>query len=68
MTEKQIIEDLILALNCYRALDMPYKEGKYIFEKAGFNDSERFDYPATRFAEDKATDAIKNAIDYLKGI
>lgn len=53
--------ELLEALQCTQALDMPHGEGKDILEKAGFDYSNRFEFSATAFANEKARAAIAKA-------
>lgn len=52
------IEKLTAAVECSMALNLPYNEGLALLEKHGFDNSGRFDFPATKFVERKQKEAL----------
>ncbi len=49
MSDKEKIELLRKALKATMALDLPHGEGRVMLASCGFDYSDRFNYPATRF-------------------
>lgn len=60
---QEAAQDLLQAVKLFQALDAPNKrgEGYAIFAAAGWVREDRFEYPATKFAADKAAAAVSKA-------
>ena len=54
-------KQMLSALMCVKALDMPYREGHQIMKDAGFDNTERFTVSATDFVKQKVDAAIEAA-------
>lgn len=53
--------ELLAAVKCAQALDLPYKEGKAALEANGFDYSDRFETAATEFVKELQNKAIAKA-------
>ena len=58
-----VVKALLVAAECQSALSMSYNDGIKALEKHGFNNEDRFDLPATDFADRKSKEALKLATD-----
>ena len=65
MNKEEKIEQLKTALKCVQALELPFKDGLPILEKAGFDYFNRFEYPATKFVSDLVDKAVKEGTNQL---
>lgn len=61
ISNEEVKRELVEALECVQALDLPYKDAVKIIEARGWRDSDRFDLPATEFVAKKVQNALKLA-------
>ena len=64
-SKEEKIEQLKIALRCVQALEMKFEKGIEILKEAGFDYSNRFDYPATKFVSDMVDKAVKECTNQL---
>lgn len=60
--------DMLEALICQKALDMPVEKGYKILELFGWSKDDRFELSASKFVERKIDDALFKASDKLKDL
>lgn len=56
--KEEVLKAMVEALECNLALDAPYREGIVILAKHGYDEKNRFDFPATKFVKFKNKEAL----------